>query len=42
MLDGMGVRTGVALDGVIEAGRGICATLGKQTRSRVAIARSTD
>jgi hydroxymethylglutaryl-CoA lyase len=40
MLDGMGVRTGVALESVIAAGRGICATLGKETRSRVALALS--
>ena len=39
MLDGMGVRTGVALDAVIAAGREICAALGKETRSRVALAR---
>ncbi|MGD9507411.1 MAG: hydroxymethylglutaryl-CoA lyase [Geminicoccaceae bacterium] len=40
MLDGMGVRSGVALDQVIAAGRRICAVLGKETRSRVALARS--
>ena len=39
MLDGMGVRTGVALDAVIAAGREICSALGKETRSRVALAR---
>jgi hydroxymethylglutaryl-CoA lyase len=40
MLDGMGVRTGVALDRAITAGRRICAVLGKETRSKVALARS--
>ena len=40
MLDGMGVGTGVNLDAVIAAGRKICATLGKETRSRVALALS--
>jgi hydroxymethylglutaryl-CoA lyase len=36
MLDGMGVRTGVALDAVIRAGERITAALGRPTRSRVA------
>ena len=40
MLDGMGVRTGVELEQVIAAGRAICRTLGKPTRSRVAMALS--
>ena len=39
MLDGMGVRTGVDLEAVIEAGRGICAILATSSRSRVALAR---
>ncbi len=39
MLDGMGVRTGVDLDAVIEAGRGICAILATSSRSRAALAR---
>ena len=39
MLDGMGVRTGVELDAVIKAGRGICAILAMSSRSRVALAR---
>jgi hydroxymethylglutaryl-CoA lyase len=40
MLDGMGVRTGVDLDGVIAAGQRICAALQTVNRSRVALARS--
>ncbi len=40
MLDGMGVRTGVDLDGVIAAGQRICAALQTANRSRVALARS--
>ena len=36
MLDGMGVRTGVDLAAVIEAGRGICEVLRTTSRSRVA------
>jgi hydroxymethylglutaryl-CoA lyase len=36
MLDGMGGRTGVALDAVIRAGERITAALGRPTRSRVA------
>jgi len=38
MLDGMGIRTGVKLQRVIEASRRICAALGKETRSRVGLA----
>ena len=40
MLDGMGVRTGVKLDRVIDAGRQICAVLGRETRSRAGFALS--
>ena len=40
MLDGMGVSTGVDLDGVIAAGQRICAALQTANRSRVALARS--
>ena len=40
MLDGMGVRTGVKLDRVIEAGQRICRVLGKESRSRVGLALS--
>ena len=39
MLDGMGVRTGVYLAAVIEAGRVVCALLGRPSGSRVAQAR---
>jgi hydroxymethylglutaryl-CoA lyase len=40
LLDGMGVRTGVDLDGVIAAGSAICGVLGQASRSRVANARA--
>ncbi len=40
MLDGMGVRTGVELQRVIDAGRRICAVLGRETRSRAGFALS--
>jgi isopropylmalate/homocitrate/citramalate synthase len=39
MLDGMGVRTGVDAEAVLEVGRRICARLGKPPASRVALAR---
>ena len=39
MLDGMGVRTGVSLDGLVAAGGVICAALGRETSSRVGRAR---
>jgi hydroxymethylglutaryl-CoA lyase len=39
MLDGLGIATGVDLDALIEAGRFICATLGRSTGSKVARAR---
>jgi isopropylmalate/homocitrate/citramalate synthase len=40
LLEGMGVRTGVDLDAVIRAGEAICQTLGRTTRSKVALARA--
>jgi hydroxymethylglutaryl-CoA lyase len=40
MLDGMGVRTGVEMDAVIEAGRRASSLLGRPSGSRVARARS--
>lgn len=40
MLDGMGVRTAVDLEAVLEVGRRICGRLGRQSASRVALARS--
>lgn len=36
MLDGLGVATGVDLDGVAAAGAGICAVLGREPASKVA------
>jgi hydroxymethylglutaryl-CoA lyase len=39
MLNGMGIETGVDLDGLIGAGAFICAALGRGTQSRVAKAR---
>ncbi len=39
MLHGMGIATGVSLDGVIAAGELICTALGRATNSRVARAR---
>ena len=42
LLDGMGVRTGVTLDGVIAAGAAITRALGRANGSRVARAMSTD
>jgi isopropylmalate/homocitrate/citramalate synthase len=39
MLDGMGVRTGVDAEAVLEVGRRICARLGRLPASRVALAR---
>ena len=36
MLDGMGVRTGVDLDGVLRAGAAICGALGRAPGSKVA------
>lgn len=41
MLAGMGIETGVDLDRLIAAGAFICAKLGRQTKSRVAQARSS-
>lgn len=38
MLDGMGVRTGVQLDAVIRAGEAVCRELGREPRSKVALA----
>ena len=40
MLNGMGIETGVDLDRLVAAGAFICEKLGRQTRSRVARARS--
>lgn len=40
LLDGMGVETGVDLEGLIAAGAFICEKLGRETQSRVARARS--
>jgi hydroxymethylglutaryl-CoA lyase len=39
MLNGLGIETGVDLDGLIDAGRRICDVLGRPTGSRVAKAR---
>lgn len=39
MLDGMGVRTGADLDAVAVAGEAICEELGREPRSKVALAR---
>jgi isopropylmalate/homocitrate/citramalate synthase len=39
MLHGMGVETGVDLDGVIETGRFITTALGRAPASRVSLAR---
>jgi hydroxymethylglutaryl-CoA lyase len=36
LLDGLGIETGVALDLVFEAGRFICAQLGREPSSKVA------
>jgi isopropylmalate/homocitrate/citramalate synthase len=36
LLDGLGIRTGVNLDLVFEAGRYICAQLGREPSSKVA------
>ena len=41
MLNGMGIETGVELDRLISAGAFICDKLGRQTKSRVAQARSS-
>lgn len=41
MLGGMGIETGVELDRLISAGAFICDKLGRQTKSRVAQARSS-
>ena len=41
MLGGMGIETGVELDHLISAGAFICDKLGRQTKSRVAQARSS-
>lgn len=41
MLDGIGVHTGVDLGAVAEAGRFICAALGRQPASKVALALAT-
>jgi isopropylmalate/homocitrate/citramalate synthase len=41
MLEGMGIETGINLDRLIAAGAFICDELGRQTKSRVAKARST-
>ena len=40
MLDGLGIRTGVALDRVVAAGQGVVRRLGCATASRVALARA--
>ncbi len=40
MLDGMGVRSGVELDGVVRAGAGICQALGRASGSKVARAQN--
>jgi hydroxymethylglutaryl-CoA lyase len=40
MLDGLGIATGVDLDGVLAAGREICAVLGREPGSKVAQARA--
>ncbi|HEY3731607.1 MAG TPA: hydroxymethylglutaryl-CoA lyase [Steroidobacteraceae bacterium] len=40
MLDGLGIETGVRLDGLLAADRYICEALHRPTRSRVALARS--
>ena len=40
MLDGLGIETGVRLEGLLAADRYICAALGRPTQSRVALARS--
>lgn len=39
MLDGMGIRTGIDLDSLLAAGDFICAALGRDSGSRVAMAR---
>ncbi|MCC7461727.1 MAG: hydroxymethylglutaryl-CoA lyase [Gammaproteobacteria bacterium] len=39
LLHGLGIHTGVDLDGVIAAGAFICGVLARQTRSKVALAR---
>jgi len=39
MLDGLGIETGVRLEGLLAADRYICAALGRPTQSRVALAR---
>ncbi|RUO21934.1 hydroxymethylglutaryl-CoA lyase [Aliidiomarina haloalkalitolerans] len=39
MLNGMGIRTGVDLEQIIDAGQVICAELGTQPRSNVSVAR---
>lgn len=38
LLEGMGIRSGVDLDAVVRAGEAICRTLGRTTRSKVALA----
>ena len=40
MLDGLGIETGVRLEGLLAADRYICAALARPTQSRVALARS--
>ncbi len=40
MLDGMGIETGVSLDGVLRAAGGICAALGRTTGSKVGQAKA--
>jgi len=40
LLQGLNIRTGVQLDGLLQADRFICAALGRPTRSRVAQARA--
>ena len=40
LLDGLGIHSGVDLDALIAVGANCCATLGRQTRSRVARARA--
>ena len=38
MLGGLGVETGIDLDALVEAGRFICAALGRKPASKVALA----
>ncbi len=38
MMGGLGVETGIDLDALVEAGRFICAALGREPASKVALA----